>query len=170
MSILLPLNIFLYYSIFIMTGSNFTIKDRASRAIIMHDDGILLMFRHELKPSWEIKEYYVTIGWWSEGSETPEETLHREIMEEVWIEVDIIDTITVYNYDVKWPNDDVLRYVTDVYLCKNKGDKFFQTHELDGPESLVHSNDNIYEIQKINWTWNKPCSLRYEVNNHRLCN
>lgn len=134
-----------------MTDSNIIIKDRASRAIIIHGDGILLMFRHQLKPSWEVKKYYVTIGWWVEWSETSEETLHREVMEEAWIEVDIIDIITVYNYDMKWPNNDILRYVTDVYLCKNKGDTFFQTKELDGPESLAYSDDNVFEIQKINW-------------------
>lgn len=131
--------------------SNIIIKDRASRAIIIHDDGILLMFRRQIKSSWDIKEYYVTIGWWSEWFETPEETLHREVMEEAGIEVDIIDMITIYNYDTDWPNQSIFRYITNVYLCKNKGKNFFQPYELDGPESLLHWDDNYYEIQKIDW-------------------
>ena len=60
-----------------MENQNIITKDKASRAIIIHDDGILLMFRHQLKPTWEIKEYYVTIGWWAEWIETSEQTLRR---------------------------------------------------------------------------------------------
>ncbi len=135
-----------------MENQNIITKDKASRAIIIHDDGILLMFRHQLKPTWEIKEYYVTIGWWAEWIETSEQTLHREVMEEAGIEVDIIDLITVYNYDMMWSDNDILRYTSNIYLCKNKGDKFFQTHELDSPESLQHNENNSYEIQKVTWS------------------
>lgn len=67
------------------------IEKRVSvRGIIIEDDEVYTIFRRIVNDDNSFKEYYVIPGGGSEKGETLEETLRRELKEELSIDVDII--------------------------------------------------------------------------------
>ena len=65
-------------------------KRTSVRGIIIEDDEVYTIFRRIVNDDNSFKEYYVIPGGGSEKGETLEETLRRELKEELSIDVDII--------------------------------------------------------------------------------
>ena len=111
-------------------------KRVGSRAIIITDNKLLVMFRRKKKDNGEIREYYVTPGGGQNENETLEETVIRELKEEFSVDIRIIG-----------------------YLGKDEDDKtinhFFHCEIVNGTptlggEELDRMNpDNYYEIREI---------------------
>ncbi len=121
------------------------IKSRiTARAIVLHEDGILLMQRTRSdrgKP----EQYFSTLGWWVDSNETIEEGLHRELREEAQIQVEIIEKIgeLIEYQKYQWIMKEKIHHI---YLVKNIAD----THgQPIGPEAKKQSEQNSYHVTKI---------------------
>ena len=66
-------------------------KRRSSRAVIIEDNKLLYIFRRKIDDLGNISEYYVIPGGGIEDNETKEETVVRELKEE-------LDRMTLNNY------------------------------------------------------------------------
>lgn len=110
-------------------------KRVSSRAVIIENNKILLMFRRRIKDG-EVKEYYVVPGGGVENNESLEETVIRELKEELNIDIEILEYLGQIEY-----NDTIGNY----YHCKIlKG-----TPTLGGEELDRMSNENYYEVRWI---------------------
>lgn len=101
------------------------------RGVIIEDGKVLAMFRRKVSPE-KTKEYYVVPGGGQEGNETLLETLKRELMEEMSIEVEVIGYL----------GKDVYGESTSHFFhCKKVGGEI----KLSGPELETISEENYYE-------------------------
>ena len=107
----------------------------SSRAIIIQDNKVLLMFRRK-KTDGVTKEYYVVPGGGTEEGETLEETVKRELKEELNIDIEIIEYLGQVEY-----NDTIGNY----YYCKIVNG----TPQLGGEELDRMSEDNYYDPRWI---------------------
>ena len=107
------------------------------RGIIIEDDEVYTIFRRKIRNDGVINEYYVIPGGGIENEETLQETLKRELKEELFIYVDIIG-----------------------YLGLDEGENsiahFFKCRIVDGVPMLGGeelercSRENYYEVRKVN--------------------
>lgn len=101
------------------------------RGVIIEDGKVLAMFRRKVSPE-KTKEYYVVPGGGQEGKETLLETLKRELMEEMSIEVEVIGYL----------GKDVYGESTSHFFhCKKVGGEI----KLSGPELETITEENYYE-------------------------
>lgn len=84
---------------------------KSVRGIIEKDDGIILIHRLKPREDGTIRDYYVVPGGKMELGETEEETVKREVYEELGITVDVDRKLLEYNSDY----DDSIQIF---YLCK----------------------------------------------------
>lgn len=110
-------------------------KRVSSRAIIIEDDSIYLIFRRKEKLG-KVKEYYVIPGGGLEDNETLEENVKREIKEEFNCDIKVNEFLGTFETD-----DTIENY----FYCEI----IDGTPVLSGEEKDRMSNENYYEIRKI---------------------
>lgn len=111
-------------------------KRISSRGIIIEDGYLYTMFRRKRNEDGTLKEYYVIPGGGVENNESLEETVIRELKEELSVDVDIIEYIG--------KNEDEYS-IAHFYLCNIKSG----IPKLGGEEKERCNIDNYYEIRKI---------------------
>lgn len=84
---------------------------KSVRGIIKKDNGIILIHRLKPREDGTIRDYYVVPGGKMEQGESEEETVKREIFEELGITVELERKLLEYNSDY----DDSIQIF---YLCK----------------------------------------------------
>ena len=112
-------------------------KRVSARAIIIDNGEVLTMFRRKKKDDGSYKEYYVMPGGGVEDGESLEETVIRELKEE-------------YNVDIR-----IIGYLGCEEREKTLGHMFHceiisGVPSLGGPELDRCSEDNYYEIKRVN--------------------
>ncbi len=119
---------------------------KSVRGIIKKDNGIILIHRLKPRDDGSIRDYYVVPGGKMEQGETEEQTVKREVFEELGITIDVDRKLLEYNSDY----DDSIQIF---YLCKYK-DGIIGTG--NGPEITNKSeykgtfNPEIVELKNIN--------------------
>ena len=107
------------------------------RGIIIDGDKVYAIFRRRVNDDGTFKEYYVIPGGGLEKGETLEETLIRELKEELSIDVDIIGYLGFDEDDTS---------IAHFFKCKiHNGIPM-----LGGEELERCSSDNYYEVRKVN--------------------
>lgn len=110
------------------------------RGIIKIEEGILLIHRIKRKKDGTYREYYVVPGGKMEKNETEEETVIREVKEEVGIIIKPLKKIFEYNSNY---DDSIQKF----YLCEFiKG----EVGTGDGPELKNILKDEVFEVVIIN--------------------
>ena len=112
-------------------------KRVSARAIIIDNGEVLTMFRRKKRDDGSYKEYYVMPGGGVEDGESLEETVIRELKEE-------------YNVDIR-----IIGYLGCEEREKTLGHMFHceiisGVPSLGGPELDRCSEDNYYEIKRVN--------------------
>lgn len=103
----------------------------SSRAVIVQDNKVLTMFRRKIKDG-EVKEYYVIPGGGQDEGETLEETVIRELKEEMNVDIKVLG----YLGKSIWEDT-----TSNFFHCKIvKG-----TPQLGGEELERMKEDNYYE-------------------------
>lgn len=74
-------------------------KRESARAIIVEGEKLLTIFRRKIDEEGNAKEYYVIPGGGIEEGETNEETVVRELKEELGLEINILGYIGVVEKD-----------------------------------------------------------------------
>lgn len=107
--------------------------EKTSRAIIFDDEKLLVFFRRKIKDGKEVT-YYAIPGGHVEGKETYEETVIRELKEEMNLDIKILGYLGVMNVD----NREEHYYHAEIL----SGEIKFGGEELDR-----NSSTNYYEIR-----------------------
>ena len=108
-------------------------KRVSSRAIIIENDKILVMFRRKIKEG-KVKEYYVIPGGGKEENETLEENVKRELFEEMNIKIGIL------GYLGKYESENTVEHYFHCNIIKG-------VPRLGGEEKERMTKDNDYEIR-----------------------
>ena len=108
-------------------------KRVSSRAIIIENDKILVMFRRKIKEG-KVKEYYVIPGGGKEENETLEENVKRELFEEMNIKIGIL------GYLGKYESENTVEHYFHCNIIKG-------VPRLGGEEKERMTKDNYYEIR-----------------------
>lgn len=111
-------------------------KRISSRAIIIKDNKVLMMYRRKKDKEGNIDEYYVTPGGGQENNETLEETVIRELKEEFNVDIKIIGYLGIIE------NDKTINYF---YHCE----VINGTPTLSGEEKERMTDDNYYEVSEV---------------------
>lgn len=107
------------------------------RGIIFDGDDVYTIFRRKINSAGTVNEYYVIPGGGLEKGETLEETLRRELKEELSIDVDIIGYL---GFDES--HDSIAHF----FKCR-----IFNAIPMLGGEELERcSRENYYEVRKVN--------------------
>jgi len=118
-----------------------------ARAIVIHEDGILLMYR-ERTDRGKPEEYFTTLGGWVDIHETIEECLHRELREEAEITVEIIEKIGEVTEHREYDGA-IKQKHHHIYLVKNTKNSYGQPI---WPEAERYKLGNRYEVKKMQWS------------------
>lgn len=119
------------------------------RGIIQKDDGIILIHRIKMKENGTYREYYVVPGGKMENGENEEDTVIREVHEEIGIKIKPLRKI--FEYDSDYDNS-----IQKFYLCEYLKGKIgtgngpeIKSNKLDKEifEPIIIKKD---EINKIN--------------------
>ena len=108
-------------------------KRVSSRAIIIENDKILVMFIRKIKEG-KVKEYYVIPGGGKEENETLEENVKRELFEEMNIKIGIL------GYLGKYESENTVEHYFHCNIIKG-------VPRLGGEEKERMTKDNYYEIR-----------------------
>ena len=108
-------------------------KRVSSRAIIIENDKILVMFRRKIKEG-KVKEYYVIPGGGKEENETLEENVKRELFEEMNIKIGIL------GYLGKYESENTVEHYFHCNIIKG-------VPRLGGEEKERMTKDNYYEVR-----------------------
>lgn len=121
------------------------------RGIIKKDNGIILIHRIKFRDDGTAREYYVIPGGKMESNETEEETIIREIYEEVGIKIKPIKKIFEFNSDY---DDSIQKF----YLCEyidgvvgsGNGPELQRIAENKGIfEPLIIKKENVEKINLV---------------------
>lgn len=124
---------------------------KSVRGIIFKDDGIILIHRIKPKTDGTKREYYVIPGGKMEHGETEEQTLLREIYEELGISVKLEKKIIEYNSEY---DDSVQIFYLCKYLCgvigTGNGPEMTNKKEYKGLfEPMIINKENIESINLV---------------------
>ena len=108
-------------------------KRISSRAVIIENNKILVMFRRKIKEGKKV-EYYVIPGGGKEENETLEENVKRELFEEMNIKIDIL------GYLGKYESENTIEHY---FHCTIKEG----IPTLSGEEKDRMTEDNYYEVR-----------------------
>lgn len=111
-------------------------KRISSRAIIIDNGVLLTMFRRKIKDG-KVKEYYVIPGGGLEGNESLTENVIRELKEEFSVDIKVL------GYLGKEEHEKTIEHYFHCTIVNGEP-------KLGGEELLRMTNENYYEIQKIN--------------------
>lgn len=112
----------------------------SARAVIIKNGELLTIFRRKIKGD-EIKEYYVIPGGGIEGNETPQETVVRELKEELNVDIKVLNYL----------GENERENGKDIYY---KCEIISGTPHLGGEELERMTESNYYEPKYI-----KLCNL-----------
>ena len=107
-----------------------------ARAIIFDKDDVILIFRRRIKDN-KVNEYYAIPGGTQEIGETKEQTVIREIKEELNLDIKLNEYLGTF----KSPN--AIDYIYSADIISG-------TLVLGGEEKEHNNKNNYYEIRKIN--------------------
>ena len=107
------------------------------RGMVFDGDEVYTIFRRRVNDDGTFKEYYVIPGGGLEKGETLEETLSRELKEELSIDVDIIGYLGFDENDTS---------IAHFFKCRILNG----TPTLGGEELERCSIENYYEVRKVN--------------------
>ena len=110
-------------------------KRISSRAIIIDNNELLVMFRRKIKDN-EIKEYYAIPGGGKEENETLEENVIRELKEEFSVNIKILGYLGKKEYD------NAIEHFFNCSIISG-------TPTLGGEELERNTKENYYEVRKI---------------------
>ena len=110
-------------------------KRISSRAIIIENDELLVMFRRKIKDNKTI-EYYAIPGGGKETNETLEENVIRELNEEFCVDIKILGYLGKKEYD---------NAIEHFFNCSIVNG----TPKLGGEELDRNTPENYYEVRKI---------------------
>lgn len=110
-------------------------KRISSRAIIIDNNELLVMFRRKIKDN-EIKEYYAIPSGGKEENETLEENVIREIKEEFSVNIKILGYLGKKEYD------NAIEHFFNCSIISG-------TPTLSGEELERSTKENYYEVRKI---------------------
>ena len=111
-------------------------KRVSSRAIIINDNKLLTMYRRKLLSDGTYKEYNVIPGGGVEEGETLEDTVIRELKEEMCVDIKVLNYLG-YREDEK--------SIEHYYKCEIVSGEL----KVGGEESKKNSETNYYEIKYI---------------------
>lgn len=111
-------------------------KRVSARGIIIYDDAVYLMFRRRKKDDGSFKEYYVVPGGGIDEGEREEDTIKREMLEELSVEVKILGKVGYDEGDSSIANFYALEIVNGEVV-------------LGGEELEKNCEDNYYEIRLV---------------------
>ena len=114
--------------------------EKTARAIIFDNDKLLVFFRRKIKDGKEIT-YYAIPGGHVEGEENFEETVLRELKEEMNLDIEILGYLGSMNVDNREEH---------YYHAKIVGGEL----EFGGEELERNSDNNYYEVR-----WLDLCEL-----------
>ena len=112
-------------------------KRVSARAIIIDNGEVLTMFRRKKKDDGSYKEYYVMPGGGVEDGESLEETVIRELKEEYNVDIRIIGYLGCEERE---------KTLSHMFHCEI----ISGVPSLGGPELDRCSEDNYYEIKRVN--------------------
>ena len=124
---------------------------KSVRGIIKKDGGIILIHRIKPREDGSLRDYYVIPGGKMEQGEKEEQTLEREVLEELGIKINPIKKVIEYNSDY----DDSIQIF---YLCDylsgivgtGKGPEFVDKSEYKGTfEPVIIHKDKIKNINLV---------------------
>lgn len=111
-------------------------KRVSARAIIFDDDYFYALFRRKIEND-RVQEYYSIPGGGVEGNETLEDTVKRELKEELNVDINLLGFLGSLETDT---------CIFNYYHAETiKGIPI-----LGGEEALRNCKENYYEIRKIN--------------------
>ena len=113
-------------------------KRISTRAIIIDNDELILMFRRKINNDYT-QEYYSLAGGQLEMNETLEECLKREIKEEFNLDIAIIELLGTIE------DENNLEYVYNTRLLSHN-------LQLGGEEKAYNNPHNYYEIRQVKIT------------------
>ena len=111
-------------------------KRVSSRGVIIEEEYFYAMFRRKKLPSGEIKEYYAIPGGGSEENESLEETLIRELKEELSVDVKI------KGYLGKDEDEASIAHYFSAEIISG-------IPKLGGEELEISNENNYYEVRRI---------------------
>lgn len=129
-------------------------KRVSSRAIIINNNQLLTLFRRKKLENGDIKEYYSLPGGGQELNETNEDTVIRELQEELGV------TIKIFGYLGNYEDDKSINHLFHCSIIKG-------TPKLGGEELMRMSNDNYYEPKFVNMSDINNIDINYKdkINN-----
>lgn len=111
-------------------------KRIVARGIIYEDDAVYLMFRRKKHKNGKIKEYYVIPGGGLENNEAIEETVVRELKEELSVDTKPKEYLGFLE------TKDTISHFFDCEILNG-------VPTLGGEELIKCSDDNYYEVRKV---------------------
>ena len=122
----------------------------ATKAIIVRDEKFLALYKHiDDEKLWDLP------GGRMEFGETPEQTLHREIFEELCIEVKPVKLIDTWNYVF----ENTYHVTGVIYYCEANTDDIKLSNEHDGYEWVSFKDvGRVFTAQTFvsrmrHWDW-----------------
>lgn len=114
-------------------------KRESARAIIIENNKVLTVFRRKIDEEGNVKEYYVIPGGGIEEGETNEETVVRELKEELGLEINILGYIGVVE------KDKTIEHYFHVERVNGEP-------TIGGPEKEKNCDSNYYEPRFVKIT------------------
>lgn len=111
-------------------------KRKSARAIIIENGKLLTIFRRKINELGEKTEYYVIPGGGMEENETPEETVKRELNEELGIKIKLIKDLGLVEKE---------KTIEHYFYAK----RINGTPKIGGEEFERMNEKNYYEVRYV---------------------
>ncbi len=136
-----------------MCMENYNYIYRISIKILVEDQNWNILLAKE--SNWT----FSLLWWWIEYSETPQETIKREVFEECWLNVENIDKTPFYFFTFSKENKDI-HFAHIIYKAKISSIENFTKSK----ECIWLQYYSIDEIKKLKlWQWLKALFKNYNI-------